>query len=166
MTILNALKGLYAKLGGKKSPDNIQTRGEAVEDITGVAVNGSDALPTVTAEDNGDVLTVVEGAWAKAAPSGGGVYNVTAVYDDSGEEAVFVFNKTWQEIYNAMSNGKTVVISYENPSVEEASSGIVLSEGAFVSTGTQWQNGYFVRYGGGNTAKADTANGYPVCDYM
>ena len=72
MTILDALKGLYAKLGGKKSPDNIQTIGEALEDITGVAVNGSDALPAVTAEDNGDVLTVVEGAWAKAAPSGGG----------------------------------------------------------------------------------------------
>lgn len=72
MTILDALKGLYAKLGGKKSPDNIQTIGEALEDITGVAVNGSDALPAVTAADNGDVLTVVEGAWAKAAPSGGG----------------------------------------------------------------------------------------------
>lgn len=73
MTILDALKGLYAKLGGKKSPDNIQTIGEALEDITGVAVNGSDALPAVTATDNGDVLTVVEGAWAKAVPSGGGL---------------------------------------------------------------------------------------------
>ena len=51
MTILDALKGLYAKLGGKKSPDNIQTIGEALEDITTVAVNGSDALPAVTAED-------------------------------------------------------------------------------------------------------------------
>ena len=28
-------------------------------------------LPAVTADDNGDVLTVVEGAWAKATPSGG-----------------------------------------------------------------------------------------------
>ena len=73
MTILDALKGLYAKLGGQKSPDNIQTIGEALEDITGVAVNGGNELPIVTAADNGDVLTVVEGAWAKAAPSGGGL---------------------------------------------------------------------------------------------
>lgn len=35
--------------------------------------DNSGGLPSVTSDDNGDVLTVVEGAWAKAAPSGGGV---------------------------------------------------------------------------------------------
>lgn len=30
---------------------------------------GGSGLPEVTADDNGDVLTVVEGAWGKAAPS-------------------------------------------------------------------------------------------------
>ena len=84
MTILNALKGLYAKLGGQKSPDNIQTIGEALEDITVVAVNGSDALPAVTAADNGDVLTVVEGAWAKAVPSGGGLTPHIHFFKDDG----------------------------------------------------------------------------------
>lgn len=34
-------------------------------------------LPEVTSADNGDVLTVVEGAWAKAAPSGGNKFVVT-----------------------------------------------------------------------------------------
>lgn len=33
---------------------------------------GGSSLPDVTSDDNGDVLTVVDGAWAKAAPSGGG----------------------------------------------------------------------------------------------
>lgn len=53
---------------------------------------GSD-LPAVTAADNGDVLTVVNGAWDKAAPSGGGVL---VVHDANG-----TLDKTWQEIYDA-----------------------------------------------------------------
>lgn len=33
--------------------------------------NTDSGLPTVTSSDNGDVLTVVEGVWAKAEPQGG-----------------------------------------------------------------------------------------------
>ena len=38
-------------------------------------------LPEVTAEDNGDVLTVVEGAWAKAARAGGDEHRGDAEQD-------------------------------------------------------------------------------------
>ena len=55
---------------------------------------GGGGLPDVTSDDNGDVLTVVEGEWAKAAPSGGGVLIVT---DTDG-----TLDKTWQEIHDAM----------------------------------------------------------------
>ena len=41
--------------------------------------SGGSSLPDVTTNDNGDVLTVVEGAWAKAAPSGGGA-NIIVCY--------------------------------------------------------------------------------------
>lgn len=53
---------------------------------------GSD-LPAVTAADNGDVLTVVNGAWGKAAPSGGGVLVVNV---NNG-----ALDKTWQEIHDS-----------------------------------------------------------------
>ena len=57
---------------------------------------GSSSLPEVTSDDNGDVLTVVEGAWAKAAPSGGGGVLVVHMDDDTG-----ALDKTWQEIADA-----------------------------------------------------------------
>ena len=39
---------------------------------------GGSSLPEVSADDNGDVLTVVEGEWAKAAPSGGTLMSMVA----------------------------------------------------------------------------------------
>lgn len=77
MTTVEALKGLYTTLGGQLSdtysgiaggvavsdyvliPDMIQAITQKVSSI-GIE------LPAVTASDNGDVLTVVNGKWAKA----------------------------------------------------------------------------------------------------
>ena len=57
------------------------------------------ALPSVTSDDNGDVLTVVSGAWAKAAPSGGG--DTVIVNATASEDfATMTLDKTWREIYN------------------------------------------------------------------
>jgi len=65
---------------------------------------GSD-LPAVSAADNGDVLTVVNGQWDKAAPSGGGggVLVVHATYDELTETSTL--DKTAQEISSAFQNG-------------------------------------------------------------
>lgn len=62
------------------------------------------ALPAVSADDNGKVLTVSSGAWAAAQPSGGGgIMIVTGTYDESTDTTTL--NNTWQEIYNAFANG-------------------------------------------------------------
>lgn len=66
---------------------------EYLDEIARNGTGGGSSLPEVTADDNGDVLTVVEGAWAKAAPSGGGVLVV--------HEADMALDKTWQEIHDA-----------------------------------------------------------------
>lgn len=67
MTIVEALKKLYAAFGGKASDvDNIDTNAELINAIADLDVSGGDSLPTVTTTDNGKVLSVVEGAWNKA----------------------------------------------------------------------------------------------------
>ena len=81
--------GGYRESKFDEAHESLEARVEALEAGGG----GGSELPTVTSDDNGDVLTVVEGAWAKAAPAGGGVLVVT---DTEG-----TLNKTWQEIHDA-----------------------------------------------------------------
>jgi hypothetical protein len=69
-TTVDALKALYVALGGTAAdvadltliPDVINAIAEFVSD------GGTAELPAVTAENDGNVLTVVDGAWAAAAP--------------------------------------------------------------------------------------------------
>lgn len=72
-TTVEALKNLYAALGGTAAdvaditliPDMINAL------ATYIQQGGAAELPKVTSSDNGKVLTVVSGKWAKAAlPSG------------------------------------------------------------------------------------------------
>lgn len=78
MTTVDALKSLYVALGGQLTDYYSGIAGgvavsdyvlipDVIQAITQKASSGSGAsLPTVTAADDGDVLTVVNGAWAKA----------------------------------------------------------------------------------------------------
>lgn len=70
---ITALQALYAALGGTPADvANITTIPEMINAIaTHVAAGGAAELPTVSSSDNGKVLTVVSGKWAKAALPGG-----------------------------------------------------------------------------------------------
>lgn len=69
-TTVEALKGLYAALGGTAAdvaditliPDMIDAIAEHI------GTGGAAELPTVTAADNGKVLTVVKGIWQAVMP--------------------------------------------------------------------------------------------------
>lgn len=65
-------------------------------------------LPDVTADDNGDVLTVVEGAWDKATPSGGG--GNVAIIEGTLDQSTGVATASYSEIGNAISAGKLPVL--------------------------------------------------------
>lgn len=112
----------YELVGGqpvKVSPLEVDEAGTykapAGQAFNPVKVSGGGGLPEVTDADNGDVLTVVEGEWAKAAPSGGGVTAVEMTYD-SGEDAYMLGMKAG-ELYAALGTSHFAT-AYEDTSEE------------------------------------------------
>lgn len=61
-----------------------------------VAPAWTTVLPSVTDADNGDVLTVVDGAWDKAAPSGGG--GLSGIEFSTTDGTTWTCNKTYAEL--------------------------------------------------------------------
>lgn len=78
---------------------------EIMKNTAGGGGGGGSSLPAVTAADNGDVLTVVDGEWNKAAPSGGGLV-VNLSYDDV--TAVYTADKKAGVIFSALEAGQYV----------------------------------------------------------
>lgn len=69
-TTVEALKTLYTALGGDSSAvANYMRIPDIVNAIATLISSGATAeLPEVTTEDNGKVLTVVDGEWTAATP--------------------------------------------------------------------------------------------------
>ena len=66
-TTVIALKNLYVALGGTASDvADISLIPDMINAIATVVTGAGAGLPVVSKSDNGDVLTVVNGAWAKA----------------------------------------------------------------------------------------------------
>ena len=108
---VNTLSGLTLSSAAKANMSGIR-----FWKSDGTVDDSADAsLPSVTAEDDGDVLTVVSGAWAKATPSAG-VEWVTVTKGElaDGEETVYVCttDKTFAELSEAYESGKLLVCKY------------------------------------------------------
>ena len=99
----NSLEGLVACVSDPQSGDTLKFDGN--QWVAGAAASG---LPAVSGDDNGKVLTVVEGEWAPAAGGGGGGSLIVEI-TQSGN--VYTMNKTAGEIIEALSSGKQIICS-------------------------------------------------------
>ena len=88
----------------------------STRDSTEFTVGDGSALPEVTSEDNGDVLTVVEGSWAKATPAGGSggvmIVEIDTSMDEGSGDFIYTSRSTLQEIADAMDAGTPVFAKY------------------------------------------------------
>lgn len=91
--IITALQSVYTALGGNAA--TVAEMNTTPELIAAIATQLSDyqggELPTVTASDNGEVLTVVDGAWAGAALPA----ELPAVNADDNGKVLKVVNGAW-----------------------------------------------------------------------
>lgn len=118
-TTVQALQALYVKLGGSLTDtyDNIAdgatvadyaTIPDMVDAIAEVAESGGgSSLPSVSATDNGDVLTVVDGAWSKA-PVPAELPETTS--SDNGD-ILKVVNGEWEKAANSATSGMIVTFT-------------------------------------------------------
>ena len=105
-TTVEALKDYYVEIGGTSTDvEDVVTIPDMIDAIT--ALGGGSLLPDVTADDNGDVLTVVEGEWTKSAPQLP-FKIVKASYSDN---TITFTNETQKSICEAIKNGQLVVVS-------------------------------------------------------
>ena len=119
-----ALQGLYVALGGDIGDvANINTIPDMLEAVASVAGGAGGALPAVTSEDNGDILGVVEGAWAKRDPE------LPAVNGDDNGKILGVNNGAWGTVAAPL------------PTVAAADIGDVLTVVSDGESGAQWGKG-------------------------
>lgn len=122
--IITALKALYVSLGGSLTDhysdiaDNAPVSAmvltpDLVKALSKLEIGGGGGLPEVTDADNGDVLTVVDGEWAKAAASGGAIYahNLAIGWALEGDEVTGSFKATILSSSSTALTSASAVIS-------------------------------------------------------
>ena len=158
--ILNAIAKLdtVQKISGAKELPAVSStdNGDVLTVVEGKWAKASPAteLPAVSGDDNGDVLTVVEGVWAKAAPNSGGALFLTMDADTG------TLDHTWQEIADAG-------FAFYWAPAEDSNKIFILRLANGDDVGGEYYLGFEWRWQAASTQHeffTDTPNGYPVLD--
>ena len=104
VTMTQALKKLYKAVVGEDTTKNNPTK--IVSDLAD-NYSGGASLPDVTASDNGNVLTVVEGEWAKAAAVGPEIYYVD--FEWTQDYSTLTTDADFSEAVSAKNAGKLII---------------------------------------------------------
>lgn len=111
-TTVEALQDYYVEAGGQLADvADITTIPDMIDAITALGGGSGSSLPAVTSDDNGKLLTVVDGAWDKAEASNN-LVNIDATYTDSG--TISFPNKTLGDLYELILENKEVVVFAKN----------------------------------------------------
>lgn len=111
--INDALSKLYLKLGG--NPQDIRENKSITDyiDDLGDVLQSLAELPGVSSSDNGKVLKVINGTWAKGdVPNRNEALVINISFDDDTEE--YASDKTIGEIYQAFFENKILYAKYDN----------------------------------------------------
>lgn len=127
-------------LRGKKIKPLTEMESAVKYAIDNAGSGGGSSLPAVTSADNGDLLGVVEGAWAKVKPTTGGeTFTVTLTF----ESDAWTADKTIAEILEAYEVGKRCVATTDEDDLTlefdlcAVANGAVQFNSAWASTDTK-----------------------------
>jgi hypothetical protein len=120
-TTVEALKDYYVEIGGTATDvENVTTIPDMIDAIT--AMGGGSSLPEVTIEDDGDVLTVINGVWDKSEipiPSSDVVvFNAIASNNNFASTATLLDGNKCGDIDAAINAGKFVIIMATIPNTK------------------------------------------------
>lgn len=114
MDNVTALKNLYASLGG--NPEDVADVSQISDMIEAVSTVAAEAvaseLPEVSAADNGDLLGVSAGAWAKVSPAERRGRHFVIDYTVGDTQETLKNSKTLGDIVTAIKAGELVTLQF------------------------------------------------------
>lgn len=110
-TISKTFNVLDTKTNGIELPTvTSDDNGDILTVVDGAWAKATPELPEVTNEDDGDVLTVVSGKWAKATPSGGAVEIGVEI---DAEEQTATLSVNYNELLDLLTEYPVVVTKFD-----------------------------------------------------
>ena len=130
-------------------------------------ISGSDFSPDISNPQDGQVLVYdgTAGKWVNGAGGGGSSLMVEAILTVEQDTPIITLDKTWQEIRDAVDDGKTVNIIMDNNEGQKQETNFLQILNISYTPGNALPYAVGISIPGGEQVfdlAADSANGYPT----